>query len=79
MSRKYQPIWEALKSKRKCTIAAPKPLHKRIIKAVVKEKYQDLGYRFELEELEKSARISYTQKESMLEFKLTLSVGTGDI
>lgn len=48
--RKYQPIWEALKRDKKASIVAPIESHKRIIKAVIKEKNIDEGYKLLLAE-----------------------------
>lgn len=53
MARKYEPIWEALKAALaakpneapKVAVAAPAPLHRRIIKGVLKEKNNDLGFK----------------------------------
>lgn len=78
-ARKYEPIWEQLKKKHKCTITAPIKMHKRIMTAVVKEKYQDIGFKYELQELGKVARISKSAKGSMLTFTLELSIGIGDL
>ena len=47
--RKYQRIWEAVKSStaidNSVSLAAELSMHKRIIKAVTKEKSQDLGWK----------------------------------
>ena len=77
--RQYQPIWEALKLRGYCKVAVPKPLHKRLIKAVIKEKYQDLGFKLLLDENSQRAKISYNQTQSMIEFFLHKSIGLGDI
>lgn len=42
--RKYQPIWEQIKTSNKVSIAAPIAMHKRIIQAVRKEKVKDVGW-----------------------------------
>ena len=47
--RQYNPIWARLKQYKRVQIAAPRPLHKRIIKAVQKEKYMDIGYKLLIE------------------------------
>jgi len=54
--RLYQPIWNKLKAlpaKQAATqgvsITAPRVLHRRILKAVVKEKWLDLGFKVEIE------------------------------
>ncbi len=79
MTRKYEPIWQDLKTKHRCTIAAPLKMHRRIMTAVVKEKYQDLGYKYLLQEQGKRARITKSNKGSMLTFTLELSIGIEDI
>ena len=45
--RKYQRIWEAVKnnSTHRASVAAELSVHNRIIKAVTKEKSQDLGWK----------------------------------
>ena len=45
MARKYQGIWEQLKTTGTCTVAASPTLHERIKKAVTKEKYIDTAYK----------------------------------
>jgi hypothetical protein len=70
--RKYQPIWIALKTspKKTISISAPAPMHKRISKAVLKEKDLDLGFRFEASLEGRWYRISYSSNHNILEFKL---------
>jgi len=43
--RKYQVIWETLKSKGKCTVEVHPALCGRVKKAVIKEKNNDLGFK----------------------------------
>lgn len=43
--RKYEPIWIAIKREGFCEISAHKAYHRRIRKAIRKEKDQDLGYK----------------------------------
>lgn len=43
--RTYQPIWEALKKKKKCTLAVNPLLFARVRKAVSKEKRLDLAFK----------------------------------
>ena len=66
--RKYQPIWSNLRKDGKVKIAAPKIYHRRIIKAVMKERYMDLEYKFLIREANKRAFIQYQSTESMIEF-----------
>jgi hypothetical protein len=77
--RKYEPIWDLLKSTGSCTISAPRPLHSRIYKAVVKEKYNDLGYKVLLAETSQKALITHKRVGSTITFYLTKSIGTEDI
>lgn len=45
--RKYQIIWNQIKNTGECTIAANPALHKRLKKAVTKEKYNDTAYKLQ--------------------------------
>ncbi len=46
MPRKYSPIWNQLKvAPHKCALLAHSSLHARIVKAVIKEKYMDTGFK----------------------------------
>jgi len=77
--RKYSPIWLALKKAHKVAISVPRPYHKRVIKAVVKEKYGDLEYKFELGERGKKAKISYTVRGAIITFNLNHTLGVEDL
>lgn len=75
--RQYQPIWtklKALPAKQAATqgisVTAPRVLHKRIVKAVVKEKWLDLGYKMEIEP--KHAIMYHARSGSILTFYLRL-------
>ena len=68
--RYYEPIWLRLKKHKTVSITAPKPLHPRIIKAVVKEKYLDLGFKLELDA--SHAILSSHSKHSILTFTLNV-------
>jgi len=59
--RKYQPIWETIKRDNKASLAATPCMHRRIIKAVRKEKNKDAGWRLLL--LERG--IKYKLKEKI--------------
>ena len=48
--RQYEPIWNELKASKTVSITAPIYNHRRIIKAVIKEKNIDEGYKFILAE-----------------------------
>jgi hypothetical protein len=44
--RQYQRIWAALKAHKKAVCVSPQSNHERIFRAVRKEKYNDLGFKF---------------------------------
>jgi hypothetical protein len=66
--RYYEPIWLRLKKNKVVQVTAPRPLHPRIIKAVVKEKWLDLGFKLELEP--SYAILSHICTNSVVTFKL---------
>lgn len=81
--RQYEPIWEQLKKLLKAppnerakgvSIIANRLHHPRIIKAVVKEKWSDAGFR--AVHLPRIARLAYTQQQSKLTFYLELTVNS---
>ena len=43
--RKYETIWVKIKTEGSCTLVANPSLHKRIKKAVTKEKWKDTSYK----------------------------------
>jgi hypothetical protein len=67
--RKYEPIWRKLKQTGQVSITANRLLHPRIIKAVIKEKWGDVGYKISIEPAR--VRLSYTSTHSVLVFYLT--------
>lgn len=66
--RLYQPIWEQLKREGKVSITANRRLHPRIIKAVIKEKWLDLGYKIAIYPW--NARLDYTTTHAVITFTL---------
>jgi len=68
--RKYAPIWLELKTKLKVAVAAPPPMHERIIKGVMKEKDKDLGFKLMASEENRWYKIEYTKNQSKLTFVL---------
>lgn len=78
-TRKYQPIWEELKLTNTCKIVVHKSLHKRIIKAVIKEKYNDIKFKLFLADKGKKAILTHSKVYSVIEFYLSISIGEGDI
>lgn len=81
--RHYNPIWRQLKalsrelaSTKGISISAPRPLHRRIIKAVKKEKWLDLGYKLEIEP--RKATLHHVRDGSKITFLLTFSLTEED-
>ncbi len=81
--RYYNPIWEKLKKLPEheaatvgVSITANRLLHSRIIKAVTKEKWMDIGFKILLDD--KRATMWHTQKHAVLTFYLTYTLGKKD-
>lgn len=72
-TRKYTPIWKALKEKKVARITAPKVFHRRIIRAVVKEKDLDIAYKFECGETGSKMKLSYSTKDTVITFRISES------
>lgn len=70
MARKYSSIWKQLKDKKHCAIAAPIPLHARIIKAVTSEKYRDMAYKLQMQEKRKHTKIYHRTDGARIQFFL---------
>lgn len=70
MPRQYEPAWLALKEKGSVRLAVPRALHKRVVKAILKEKYMDIGYRLLMLEKKIRLRIEYTCEHNMITLKL---------
>ena len=68
---KYLPIWNKLKADKKVSVALPPPLHRRLIKAVIKRKDEDLEHKFLMSEEGKKQYLSYTIQDSVVHFKLS--------
>ena len=75
--RQYYNIWKQLKTSGKVSITAPKPLHRRIVKAVKKEKCLDIGYKLQLEG--KTAILSHITQNSIITFYLDIKSHTLDL
>jgi hypothetical protein len=78
MKRKYEPIWDSLKASiispasraKGVFIKAHPAYHPRIIKGVVKEKDQDVGFKLSL--YPKRAKLEYSAVDSVITFKLQI-------
>jgi len=81
--RKYQSIWIRIKRDGICTLAAPPSLHRRIRKAVCKEKYKDTGFKIEwdIEGYEQPVLESCTDAENpnIMIFKLLKPITVGEL
>jgi len=75
-TRQYTPIWERLKRDHVVSITTPRALHRRIKKAVRKEKYMDFAYKFQIEP--RHAVISISSSGSILTFRLHFSLISED-
>jgi len=67
--RLYQPIWEQLKKTGQVSVTANRLLHPRILKAVVKEKWLDVGHRMDI--LPYHSILTHSAKGAVLTFTLT--------
>jgi hypothetical protein len=68
--RQYEPVWIKLKKEKQVSITAHRSMHKRIIKAVTKEKWMDTAYKLEMFPIH--AIMTHTRKGSIVTFILTL-------
>lgn len=72
MLRQYEPVWIQIKETGSCEISAHKAYHRRIRKAVWKEKHMDLAYKQECLEADPPvvARMTIKVIGSIIRFKL---------
>ena len=78
----YAGIWNKLKADKSCRVAADPKIHKRIVKAVIRRKDEDLGYKLLLENSRKKARLAYEFNGSQIIFTLKItyiSLGIEDL
>jgi hypothetical protein len=75
--RYYEAIWEDIKKKEVVRITAPKPLHRRIVKAVIKEKWLDYAYKLELDNY--TAILTHSISNSIITFKITKRLNLNNI
>lgn len=67
---KYLPIWNELKTKGVATVITHPCLHRRIKKAVIRRKDEDLTYKFILSEQHKRAKLSTRIEGNAITFTL---------
>lgn len=83
----YSPLWEQLKNSepkvqgvthiRSIRITAPRSLHKRIVKAVIKRKWLDLGHKIMLDS--RKDILYHTREASMITFFLVQTISQEDL
>lgn len=73
--RLYEPAWNRLKNNpsEKLVISAHKSLHRRIFKAIQKEKHQDTVYHLELESEGKKSTLGKTSDGNALVITLAIT------
>lgn len=79
-NKTYQQLWEEIKKKKKCSIQLAvdsDALFKRVKNAVIKQKCNDLAFKFGLED--KRAKLEIDRKGSIMTFKLVVGIGQEDI
>ena len=79
MPRLYQPLWETLKANKSVVISIHPSLHARTIKAVMKERTQDEGFKFQLVENSQRCWIRYRREGWLIHFHLDFSIGESDV
>lgn len=67
---KYTDIWEHIKLKGKCKVAAHPALHARIVHAVINKKYYDEAYKLQLIESRRKCKLLYSKATSSITFTL---------
>lgn len=81
--RKYQVIWKKLKADGECRLTAHPSLHKRIKKAVSKEKCNDLAYKLQWDMVgapqPELVRLTDPDNPAIVIFKLTVPITLGDL
>ena len=75
----YKDAWNQLKSRGKIVLASPSQFHARIIKALVKEKNKDLGYKLQLSEDNRKAVFTSKSEGNTLKFYLRVETNTVDV
>ena len=72
--RQYEPIWIEIKTNGFCDVSTHRAYHRRIIKAVTKEKDMDLGYKLECSERFPPVQaVLHTKREgSIIKFRIAI-------
>lgn len=68
--RQYQRAWEALKEHRQVSLKAPADTHDRILRAVRKEKNNDIPYKVECSISGNSYQMNHKREGDIISFTL---------
>ncbi len=68
--RRYQPIWEQIKTEHTASLVVDPKLHARIIKAVIKEKDKDTGWKLLTSEIGKKYKLQIEATGKLIIFTL---------
>ena len=71
MAKKYEPIWKELRDNLVVSIAAPIPLHRKIIKEVIRVKDLDVMFKYECSEKRIRYVLTYRREGAKITFCLT--------
>ena len=71
--RKYEPIWNKLKDKGYCKLAAPEYDHYSIWRMVQKEKIMDLAHKAEVEIANKTSKLRHKSEGTILHIWLDIT------
>lgn len=72
--RLYEPIWITIKKAGVCIIACEKRSQPRVVKAVVKEKYNDNSYKAAVD-----GYLQIIREVDKVTFRLVKRIGLGDL
>ena len=70
----YSKVWRTIKERGKAELAADPKLHKRIKKAVIKKKGEDILYKMELLGIARKAELVIISRGHILSFELKFYV-----
>ena len=72
-TRVYYPIWDAIKKNYTAKLSADPAMHRRIIKAVIKEKDKDISFKQTSRRLGLKHKLDYSISDDVITFTLTKS------
>lgn len=72
--RQYQTAWNLLKEKGHLTLQASPQFHRRILKAIKKERVMDLGFRYSLQESYRAVEMHSMSTGSVLKISLSYKI-----